>query len=520
MSSTPGHHPAPDPAPGPDTPGPTVAAAGPDTGAPDYDVVVVGGGIVGAAIARELAGHAVTVALVEARSDIGDGTSKANTAILHTGFDAVPGTLESRLVARGYELLSRWAAETGIPVEHTGALLVAWNEEELAALPGLKEKAERNGYHQCRLIGADEVYARVPALGEGVLGGLTVPGESIICTWTTNLALATDARRRGAAVLLDHPVTAVTEDPSGVTTLHTGAGPVRGRWIVNAAGLGADRIDRLFGHERFTVTPRRGELFVFDKLSRPLVDRIVLPVPGSRGKGVLVSPTVYGNVMLGPTSEDLTDRTATGTSEEGFGFLLTKGARLMPALLEEEITASYAGLRAAIDHPDYLIQADPGRRYLLVGGIRSTGLTAGMAIAEHVRDLLTAAGLVLKERDDLPGPPRMPYLGEAGPRPYQDPVRIAADPAYGEIVCFCERVTAGEIRDACHSDLPARTPEGLRRRTRAMNGRCQGFFCGSAVEKLLDDHARNDRAADAPGPNDHGTPGARCARTCGKVNRP
>ncbi|MFI6284785.1 NAD(P)/FAD-dependent oxidoreductase [Streptomyces sp. NPDC051018] len=479
MSNTPGHDPA-----------------------PVHDVVVIGGGIVGAAIARELAGNAVSVALVEARGDIGDGTSKANTAILHTGFDAKPGTLESRMVARGYDLLSRYAAETGIPVEHTGAILVAWNEEEFQALPGLKDKAERNGYHQCALIGPEEVYRLVPALGEGVMGGLTVPDESIICTWTTNLALATDARQRGVTVLLDHPVTRVTTD-SGVTTLHTGGGPVHGRWIVNAAGLGADRLDALFGHERFTVTPRRGELFVFDKLTRPLVDKIVLPVPTSRGKGVLVSPTVYGNVMLGPTSEDLTDRTATGTSEDGFAFLLTKGARLMPQLLDEEVTATYAGLRAAIDHPDYLIEADTDQRYLLVGGIRSTGLTAGMAIAEHVRDLLADAGLALEPREDLPAPPRMPNIGEAGVRPYQDADRIAADPAYGEIVCFCERVTAGEIRDACHAPLPARTTEGLRRRTRAMNGRCQGFFCGSAVQQLM---------------NDHSAPGDDCARTCHEVN--
>ncbi|MGW4032315.1 FAD-dependent oxidoreductase [Streptomyces sp. NPDC004838] len=470
--------------------------------APIHDVVVIGGGIVGAAIARELAGNAVSVALVEARGDIGDGTSKANTAILHTGFDATPGTLESRMVARGYELLSRYATETGIPVEHTGAILVAWNEEELQALPGLKEKAERNGYRESRLIGPDEVYAAVPALGEGVLGGLTVPGESIICTWTTNLALATDAKERGVTVLLDHPVTAVTADAE-VTTLHTEAGPVRGRWIVNAAGLGADRVDALFGHERFTVTPRRGELFVFDKLTRGLVDKIVLPVPTSRGKGVLVSPTVYGNVMLGPTSEDLTDRTATGTSEDGFAFLLTKGARLMPRLLEEEVTAVYAGLRAAIDHPDYLIEADTAQRYVLVGGIRSTGLTAGMAIAEYVRDLLADSGLALEKRDDLPEPPRMPNIGEAGVRPYQDDAKIAEDPAYGEIVCFCERVTAGEIRDACHAPLPARTPEGLRRRTRAMNGRCQGFFCGSAVQQLMNEHSA---------PADH-------ARTCHEVTR-
>ena len=338
----------------------------------DVDVAVIGAGIVGSAIARELAGTRLTVALVEGRDDVGDGTSKANTAILHTGFDARPGTLESRLVARGYELLGAYAQVTGIPVERTGAVLVAWTEDELAALPALKAKAEANGYTACEAVSADEVYAAVPELGEGVLGGLTVPGESITCTWTTNLALATEAVQRGARLHRGHQVRSVgIEDDR--TVLRTSKGDVRARWVVNAAGLGADHVDAMFGYDRFVVTPRRGELFVFDKLARPKAPKIVLPVPTSRGKGVLISPTIYGNVMLGPTSENLTDRTATGTSEDGFAFLLGKGARLMPTLLEEEVTASYAGLRAAIDAEDYLIELDHDQRYVVVGGIRSTG---------------------------------------------------------------------------------------------------------------------------------------------------
>ncbi len=456
-----------------------------------FDVVVIGGGIVGAAIARELAGTTASIAVVEARADVGDGTSKANTAILHTGFDATPGTLESRLVARGYQLLGAYAERTGIPVERTGALLVAWTDEELDALPGLRDKAMANGYRACELVGADEVYRRVPRLGPGALGGLTVPGESITCTWTTTLALATEARRRGAELFLGHRVTGV-RTADGHTVLVTDRGELRARWVVNAAGLGADVVDRLFGHDRFTVTPRRGELLVFDKLARPMVPLIVLPVPSKVGKGVLVSPTIYGNVMLGPTAEDLTDKGATGTSEAGFEFLLGKGHRLMPELLDEEVTASYAGLRAATEHPDYLIDVDASQHYALVGGIRSTGLTAGMAIAEHVRGLLAGAGFAPADRDDLPPPPRMPNLGEASPRPYQDADRIAADPAYGTVVCFCERVTAGEVRDAFASDLPPADLDGLRRRTRVLNGRCQGFFCGAAVSSLLAQHLSGD----------------------------
>lgn len=457
-----------------------------------FDVVVIGAGIVGSAIARELSGYQLSVALLEARDDVGDGTSKANTAILHTGFDAKPGTLESTMVSRGYELLSDYAARTGIPVEHTGAILVAWDDEQLDALPGLKEKAEANGYHRCEIVDSAAVYAAVPDLGPGALGGLTVPDESIICTWTVNLALATDAVNRGTTLLTDHRVERV-ETGAEVTTLHTSAGTVRTRWVVNAAGLGADVIDNLFGFSRFTVTPRRGELIVYDKLARPLVDKIVLPVPTSRGKGVLVSPTIYGNVMLGPTSEDLTDRGATGTSESGFEFLLEKGRALMPRLLAEEVTATYAGLRAAIDHGDYLVEADPAQHYLLVGGIRSTGLTAGMAIAEYARDQLVSAGLELTPAGDLPDPPQMPNLGEAFPRPYQQAEKIAADPAYGRIVCFCERVTEGELRDACHSVIPPAALEGLRRRTRVMNGRCQAFFCGAEVQSVFERESQESK---------------------------
>jgi glycerol-3-phosphate dehydrogenase len=450
-----------------------------------FDVAVIGAGLVGSAIARELAGYQLSVAVIEARDDVGDGTSKANTAILHTGFDAKPGTLEASLVRRGYELLSAYAAVTGIPVERTGALLVAWTPEELDALPSLRAKAELNGYARCEIVGADEVYARLQALGAGALGGLTVPDESITCTWTTNLALATEAISRGAALYLGRVVDAVNVD-AGIATLRCSAGDVRARWVVNAAGLGCDLVDAMFGYDRFTVTPRRGELLVFDKLSRALVDTIVLPVPSKVGKGVLISPTIYGNVMLGPTAEDLHDRSATSTSAGGVDFLLSKGRQLMPRLLEEEVTASYAGLRAAIDRDDYLIEVDEPQRYLLVGGIRSTGLTSSMAVAEHVTELLAAAGLRLEARPDLPPPPRMPNLGEAFSRPYQDDELIAADSEYGHIVCFCERVTAGEIRDTFRTAIPPSGLEGLRRRTRAMNGRCQGFFCGAEVGALLE----------------------------------
>jgi glycerol-3-phosphate dehydrogenase len=261
-------------------------------------------------------------------------------------------------------------------------------------------------------------------------------------------------------------------------------GSVSCRYLVNAAGLYADVIDRLLGHADFTVTPRRGELIVFDKLARELVNHVLLPVPTSVTKGVLISPTVYGNVMLGPTAEDLEDKADTATSAGGLELLWRKGQALMPRLLEEEVTATYAGLRAATEHPDYQIRLHAEQRYVCVGGIRSTGASASLGIAEYVVELLAEAGLALQPKAEFQ-PVRMPYLGELGVRPYQSAELIAANPNYGQIVCHCERVTLGELLDATHAAIPARTLDGLRRRTRALQGRCQGFNCHANVATIL-----------------------------------
>ncbi|MFD5698668.1 FAD-dependent oxidoreductase [Streptomyces lasiicapitis] len=461
-----------------------------------YDVTVVGAGVVGAALARELARYRLRVAVVESSDDVGEGTSKANTAILHTGFDAVPGSLEARLVREGQRLLSAYAAECGIPVERVGALLVAWDEEQLAALPGLLEKAGRNGHDEATLLDAAEVRAREPHLSPGALGALEVPGESIICPWTTPLAFATQAVRSGVDLHLNCRLTAVDQGdaadgtPHTPHTLHTSRGDVRTRYLVNAAGLGADTVDRMLGHDTFTVTPRRGQLIVFDKLARDLVRHILLPVPTALGKGVLVAPTVYGNVLLGPTAEDLDDKQATGSTAEGLAGLREKGARILPELLDEDVTAVYAGLRAATEDDDYQIHARPGQRYVTVGGIRSTGLTASMAIAAYVTGLLADGGLELGSEPRELAPVTMPNLGESFLRPYQQAELIAADPEYGALVCHCERVTRGEIRDALVSTVPPGSLDGLRRRTRARGGRCQGFYCGAAVRELFERRER------------------------------
>ncbi len=459
------------------------------------DVAIIGAGVVGTAIARALSQYDLGIVLVDAANDVGAGTTKANTAILHTGFDAVPGSLESRLLRRGSALLAGYAAQAGIPVERTGALLIAWTEEQLRALPGITEKAQQNGYARIRPVSAADLYRREPHLGPGALAALEIPDESIVCPWTTPLAYATEAVRAGVRLRLGRLVTGVqaeeaAEAERGGHLIRTTGGPLRSRWLVNAAGLGGDRVDAMLGGGGgFTIRPRRGELIVFDKLARPLLGSILLPVPTAQTKGVLVAPTVYGNVLLGPTAEDIDDRADTATTAAGLAALLKAGRAIIPDLVGEQVTATYAGLRAATGHRDYQIRVDPRLRYACVAGIRSTGLSASLGIAEYVVDQMARAGLPLKERDAVAGPPAMPYIGQAGMRPYQDARRIAADPDYGRIVCHCERVTRGEIRDALSSTVPPADSDGLRRRTRAMNGRCQGFYCAAAVSAMMTESA-------------------------------
>ncbi|HEY4927728.1 MAG TPA: NAD(P)/FAD-dependent oxidoreductase [Acidimicrobiales bacterium] len=448
--------------------------------APVYDVAVVGAGVVGCAVARHLARVGASVVVLDRAVDVGDGTSKANTAILHTGFDTEPGSLESELVRRGRSLLAGYAAAAGIAVEPSGALLVAWDDEQEATLPSLLDRAAANGCDDASLVDADEVRGREPHLGPDARSGLSVPGEWAIDPWSVTLAFATEAVSAGADLRLGSAVVAVDVGVEG-HEVRTAVGTVRARWLVNAAGLGADRIDGLLGHCDFTVTPRRGQLIVFDKLARRLLRRILLPVPTARTKGVLVSPTTWGNVLLGPTAEDVEDRDDTATTADGIGRLLAAGRRILPGLVDEEVTATYAGLRAATEHRDYQIRLHADQRYVTVGGIRSTGLTSSMAVAEHVAGLLDGAGATWSGAPvDVPTPV-MPPLGELQVRPLHDPVRIAADPSYGTALCHCEQVSRGEVRDSCHAPVPATDLGGVRRRTRAMNGRCQGFYCGAEV---------------------------------------
>lgn len=431
------------------------------------DVAVIGAGVVGTAVARELARRGCSVNIIEAGSDVGAGTSKANTAILHTGFDATPDSLESRLVRRGHDLLYEYASTSGIAVERSNALMVAWNEEQLAQLDVVVEKSYANGHHEIERIDRREVARLEPHLSTSAWGGLVINGEFIIDPWSVPIAFAREALTYGAVFTNRAKVTGI-EVGGEVTTLITNAGSFLARFVVNAAGLGGGYVDEMFAGHRFTVTPRRGELIVFEKFARSLVSHIILPVPQRHTKGVLITPTVFGNLMVGPTADDIDDPTATGSTHDGVERVLAAAYRLVPALRNEEVTAVYAGLRAATEASDYRLFTDPAMRYVCLGGIRSTGLSSSMALAEEACERLNSCGLSVGTPPTNSVGVRMPPLGERQRRP--------ADDGWA-CVCLCERVTAAEVIDACTAPIGATSLDGLRRRTRALNGKCQGFYC-------------------------------------------
>ena len=449
-----------------------------------YDIAIIGAGAVGSAIARELSRYELNIVLLESQSDVGMGTSKASTAIWHTGYDATPGSLESALLKRSYPLLEKFMIEVASPFERIGGLLIAWTQEQFETLPSLVAKAYHNGDTDVYLIRKEEVYQREPHLGEGALGGMFVPGEGILCTFTIPLACATQAVVNGVELKLNFAVRSIKR-ADDISLISSESEEIHAKWVINAAGLYSDEIHHHFGHENFKVTPRRGELIVYDKMARSLINHVLLPVPTAVTKGVLISPTVYGNILLGPTAEDLPDKTATRTSANGLQSLLEKGRRILPDLLQEEVTATYAGLRAATEHSDYQISLHADQKYICVGGIRSTGISGCLGIAEYVADLLKEGGVELRHKSEFKTI-RMPNIGEAFLRPYQNAELIEKNSSYGQIVCHCERVSLGEVNDAICAEIPATTLDAVRRRTRAMQGRCQGFNCQATLVKTLE----------------------------------
>ena len=443
-----------------------------------FDVAIIGGGVVGLALLRRFAMAGLKCVLLERGPDILSGASKGNSALLHTGFDAPPKSLELKCMQAGYAEYLKIREKLNLPLVESQALVVAWTEAELAALPEIVAKAHKNGVADVRLVSKTELRLKEPHLARTGLGAVVVPGEHIIDAWSAPLAYAHQALAHGATILRNAEV-AGGEFSDGEWRLATRQGVVAARVAINAAGNFGDLVEAIARPSPFKITPRKGQFVVFDKAAYKLVRAIILPVPTQRTKGVVLFRTAFGNLAIGPTAEDQQEREIATCDEDTLNKLKARAIEMLPPLGGIGVNAIYAGLRPASDHKDYVIEAVADRNWITVAGIRSTGLTSALGIAIHASELYARnfGKLPKKQPDPIFTP--VPNLTEERIRPYLKG---------GEIVCHCELVTRGEIERALAGPLPAGDVPGLKRRTRAMMGRCQGFYCAAQVAALTKGH--------------------------------
>lgn len=442
----------------------------------EFDVAVIGGGVVGLAILRRLAMAGLKCLLLEKGADILSGASKGNSALLHTGFDCDPKSLEAKCVKAGYEEYLAIREKLNLPVLETSGLIVAWTEQELAEMPSILAKAHANGLADARLLSQIELRIREPQLAKSALAAVLVPGEHVMDPWSAPLAYAQQALAHGAIIRRKAEVTA-TEFSGGAWHITAAGHTAKARIVINAAGLFGDRVEALVRLPPFTIKPRKGQFVVFDKPASRLVRAIILPVPTERTKGVVLFRTIFGNLAIGPTAEE-TDEREHGTCDTAtLERLKARAVDMVPALASVGVNAIYAGLRPATEHKDYVIENVAGRNWITVAGIRSTGLTGSLGIAQHVEKLVVKHfGKPSGKKPAAKWTP-VPMLAEHRIRPYR---------SGGEIVCHCEWVTRDEIAAALSGPLPAGDLSGLKRRTRAMMGRCQGFNCGAELQSMFD----------------------------------
>jgi glycerol-3-phosphate dehydrogenase len=441
-----------------------------------FDIAVIGGGVVGLAILRRFAMSGLSCVLLEKGADILSGASKGNSALLHTGFDAPAKSLELQCMQAGYEEYLYIRQKLNLPLLETGALVVAWSEDELAALDGIVQKAHANNVSDAKRLTQTELRIREPQISKLALGAVLVPGEHVIDPWSAPLAYAQQAIAHGAVIMRNAEVTGV-EEANSEWQIASRAGEVLAGTIINAAGLFGDHVEALAHEPGFTIKPRKGQFVVFDKPAAKLARSIILPVPSERTKGVVLFRTIFGNLAIGPTAEETDERTNPSTDSATLEKLKSRAIEIVPALKDIDVTAIYAGLRPATERKDYIIQSHKQKNWITVAGIRSTGLTGSLGIAQHVAKLYDKHFGKLPKKLPEPIWTPVPNLAEQSIRPYMKG---------GEIVCHCEWVTRGEIEAACQGSLPAGDIGGLKRRTRAMMGRCQGFYCCAEVTTLFE----------------------------------
>ena len=448
------------------------------------DVLIIGAGVIGCAVARVLSRYRADVLVLEAGSDAASGASRANSGIIHAGFDAVPGTKKARLNVRGASMWPLLADELSVPYQRNGALVLAFSQEENETLRALYARGQKNGVPDLSLLSREEALTLEPELNPGITGALLAASSAIASPYEMTYALADHAAANGVSFLFDSPVTGISLEADSLWRVTTPKGVFYARALVNCAGVSGGLVRTMLGGEPVRILPRRGQYHLLDRMDPLPVSHTIFQCPTAMGKGVLVTPTVHGNLLLGPSAEDIPDGDDTATTAEGLSGVVSACLNSVPGLnLRGEIT-NFAGVRAHPEGDDFLIGPVPGCENAWEAiGIESPGLSAAPAIGEELGRRI-AAELNLTQKDEiLPPPPHPKPFREMTEEERAEAVR--RDPAYGRVICRCEVVTEAEIRAAIRRPVGARTIDGVKRRCRAGMGRCQGGFCCPRVAEIL-----------------------------------
>lgn len=447
----------------------------------EFDVAIIGAGITGSAIARRLSRWQLRVALIDGAADVAMGASRANSAIVHAGYDCPPGSLEAKLNVEGNRLYTQWCEELDVPLKRCGSFVAAFSDEEAEHVKELYERGLKNGVPGMRIISGEEARKMEPMLSENCVCALLAETGGITCPYEMTIACAENARQNGVEWLMEHPVTAITANAEGFVITAGGEEITAGR-VINAAGLFSDEIARMMGDDSFTVKARKGEYLLLDRAAQtPNV--VIFQTPSKMGKGILVSPTVDGNSFAGPTAVNQDDKYDTSVSAEGIKELRTQAKKSTPGIDFRNVITSFAGLRAQPSTGDFIIRpSDVDARFIHAAGICSPGLTSAPAIADYVENLVRESGVELVEDPDY-NPSRSHIRAFRHMNAEEKAQAIAENPLYGRIICRCETITEAEVVEAVRRG--ARTLDGVKRRTRAGMGRCQGGFCAPRVMEII-----------------------------------
>lgn len=452
----------------------------------DYDVVVIGGGIVGTAVARELSKYKIKTALLESKLDVGAGTTKGNGGVVHAGYDPAPSTLKGKLNVKGNLMYPKLSKNLGFNFKNTGSFVVGFNDDDLAYLKKLLENGKRNGVPNIRIISQDEMRKIEPNINPDAKYALYAPSAGIVEPFEVAIAFAENAFENGCEIFRGQEVVGI-EKIGNDFVITTPKSQYRSRYVVNAAGVYADKIANMLKIHDYTINPRHGSLLIFDKSMDIDLNTVMFPIPSSHTKGIAVIPTIAGNIIIGSTAEMVEDKEDTSTKKDEIDQLLNGAKLLAPKINPRKVIREFAGLRpVAIDNNDdfYIGASKDVRGFISVAGIQSPGVAASPAIAEYVRDILSNEGLELKEKSDFNEYRQAPVdFSELSEEEKNN--LIKKDPKYGQIVCRCEYVTEGEIIDSIRRPVGALTIDGVKRRTRAGMGRCQSGFCQHKVLSIL-----------------------------------